>query len=75
MKINSVDMMRKIRDELDQQIQEMTYEEEKNFIQKNLTSFKFLTDRKKLPNNAPDYTFLVPTQSVGMHVALRSKAC
>ncbi len=52
MKINSVDMMRKIRDELDQQIQEMTYEEENNFIQKNLTSFKFLTDRKKLPNNA-----------------------
>jgi len=53
MKINSVDMMRKIRDELDQQIQEMTYEEENNFIQKNLTSFQFLTDKKKLPDNAP----------------------
>ncbi|RKZ43952.1 MAG: hypothetical protein DRR16_22790 [Candidatus Parabeggiatoa sp. nov. 3] len=52
MKINSVNMMRKIRDELDQQIQEMTWEEENKFIKENLTSFKFLTDRKKSPNNA-----------------------
>ncbi len=39
-------MMRKIRDELDQQIQEMTWEEENDFLQKNLISFKFLIDKK-----------------------------
>jgi hypothetical protein len=45
-------MMRKIRDELDQQIQEMTWEEENDFLQKNLTSFQFLIDKKKPPNHA-----------------------
>lgn len=46
MKINSVSMMRRIRDELDQQIQEMTWEEENDFLRKNLTSFQFLVTPK-----------------------------
>jgi len=46
MKIDAVAMMRRIRGDLDRKMQGMTWEEENEFIKRNITSFPFLTDRK-----------------------------
>nr|VFJ89134.1 MAG: hypothetical protein BECKLFY1418A_GA0070994_100648 [Candidatus Kentron sp. LFY] len=44
--IDCVAMMRRIRDDLSRKIEGMTWEEEKEFLKKSITSFGFITDRK-----------------------------
>nr|VFJ54151.1 MAG: hypothetical protein BECKDK2373C_GA0170839_104213 [Candidatus Kentron sp. DK] len=44
--IDCVAMMREIRDALSRKTEGMTWEEEKEFLKKSITSFGFITDRK-----------------------------
>nr|VFJ86535.1 MAG: hypothetical protein BECKLFY1418B_GA0070995_100390 [Candidatus Kentron sp. LFY] len=46
MNIDCVAMMRRLRDDLSRKTEGMTWEEEKEFLKKSITSFGFITDRK-----------------------------
>nr|VFJ75365.1 MAG: hypothetical protein BECKFM1743C_GA0114222_108372 [Candidatus Kentron sp. FM]VFJ77485.1 MAG: hypothetical protein BECKFM1743A_GA0114220_109921 [Candidatus Kentron sp. FM]VFK18633.1 MAG: hypothetical protein BECKFM1743B_GA0114221_105625 [Candidatus Kentron sp. FM] len=46
MNIDAVAMMRRIRDDLDRQMQGMTWEEKRAFIRDSIKSFDFITKKK-----------------------------
>ena len=52
MAIKSVKMMREIRDKLNQRIEGMAWEDENIFLEKHITTFKFLVKEREMPNEA-----------------------